>query len=125
ISLEDEYYRHKVEVLEVVMEEDGQSEPLMITLDGVNYEPLEVTILEKFTETVKATEKLSEKERNSVLDYISDNSDLVSDGLELFINDTDVAVKAHEYLTSIFFDFPSTAELSDVLIQLLLKLLGA
>ncbi|EJL6845393.1 hypothetical protein AB2301_17295 [Vibrio cholerae] len=123
--MEDEYYRHKVEVLEVVMEEDGQSEPLMITLDGVNYEPLEVTILEKFTETVKATEKLSEKERNSVLDYISDNSDLVSDGLELFINDTDVAVKAHEYLTSIFFDFPSTAELSDVLIQLLLKLLGA
>ncbi|ENL6738833.1 hypothetical protein AB5Q52_003510, partial [Vibrio cholerae] len=87
--MEDEYYRHKVEVLEVVMEEDGQSEPLMITLDGVNYEPLEVTILEKFTETVKATEKLSEKERNSVLDYISDNSDLVSDGLELFINDTD------------------------------------
>ncbi|HFG2242431.1 TPA: hypothetical protein ACGF8Y_003734, partial [Vibrio cholerae] len=80
--MEDEYYRHKVEVLEVVMEEDGQSEPLMITLDGVNYEPLEVTILEKFTETVKATEKLSEKERNSVLDYISDNSDLVSDGLE-------------------------------------------
>ncbi|EGQ8391450.1 TPA: hypothetical protein ACMDPN_003519 [Vibrio cholerae] len=123
--MEDEYYRHKVEVLEVVMEEDGQSEPLMITLDGVNYEPLEVTILEKFTETVKATEKLSEKERNSVLDYISDNSDLVSDGLELFINDTDAAVKAHEYLTSIFFDFPSTAELSDVLIQLLLKLLGA
>lgn len=42
------------------------------------------------------------------MDYIPDNADLVSRELESFVNDQEVAVKAHDYLTSffaVFFDF--------------------
>ncbi|MDE1222718.1 hypothetical protein [Vibrio aestuarianus] len=122
--MEEEYYKKSVEGFEVVTEHDKDPEPFMVTSNGIDFEQLKVTTLKIFTDTVKATEELSEKERSSVLDYISDNADLVSGELESFVNDQEAAVKAHDYLTSMFVDFPSISELADVLIQVLLKLLG-
>ena len=122
--MEEEYYKKSVEGLEVVTEKGKDPEPFLVTSNGIDIEQFKVTTLEKFTDTVKATEELSEKERSSVLDYISDNAELVSGELESFVNDQEAAVKAHDYLTSIFVDFPSILELADVLIQVLLKLLG-
>ncbi|EOB3677490.1 hypothetical protein ACHELX_004411 [Vibrio vulnificus] len=122
--MEEEYYKKSVEGFEVVTEQGKDPEPFMVTSNGIDFEQLKVTILKKFADTVKATEELSEKERSSVLDYISDNADLVSGKLESFVNDQEAAVKVHDYLTSMFVDFPSISELSDVLIQVLLKLLG-
>lgn len=122
--MEEEYYKKSVEGFEVVTELGKKPEPFIVTSNGIDFEQIEVTILKKFMDTVKATEDLSEKERSSVLDYISDNADLVSSELESFINDQDAAVKAHDYLNSIFVDFPSISELADILIQILLQLLG-
>ncbi|EJO9868620.1 hypothetical protein NU768_002548 [Vibrio vulnificus] len=122
--MEEEYYKKSDEGLEFVTELSKDPEPFMVTSNGIDFEQLKVTILKKFTDTVKATEELSEKERSSVLEYISDNEDLVSSELESFVNNQEAAVKAHDYLTSIFVDFPSISELTDVLIQILLKLLG-
>ncbi|MFH4496205.1 hypothetical protein WKI38_22535 [Vibrio alginolyticus] len=122
--MEEEYYKKSVDGFEVVTEQGKDPEPFMVTSNGIDFEQFKVTTLKKFTDTVKATEELSEKERSSVLDYISDNADLVSGKLESFVNDQEAAVKVHDYLTSMFVDFPSISELADVLIQVLLKLLG-
>ncbi|WP_318452346.1 hypothetical protein [Photobacterium leiognathi] len=118
----EEYYRKSVEVFEVITEAGKKPEPLKVTMNGVDYEQLEVTILEKFTSIVEATEELQKREKNDIQDFIESNRDLVSDGLERWLNESDLVVTAHSYLTEIFPNLPELDRLSEILIELLMQL---
>ncbi|CAH1540815.1 conserved hypothetical protein [Vibrio owensii] len=123
--MEEEFYRKKTEGFEVCTDPEKGYEPLMTTSNGTDFEPFETTTLEKFTEVVKATEKLADREKSSVLDYVSEHSDIVSDGLESFIKAEDAVINVHSYLMSIFPDFPDLAAISDILVEIMLKIAGA
>ena len=123
--MEEEFYRKKTEVFEVCEDPGKGYEPFMTSSNGIDFEPFEVTTLERFTEVVKATEKLADREKSSVLDYISDHSDIVSDGLESFVKADDAVINVHAYLTTIFPDFPDLAAISDILVEIMLKIAGA
>ncbi|KJF87657.1 hypothetical protein [Photobacterium leiognathi] len=118
----EEYYRKSVEVFEVVTEAGKKPERFEVTTNGVDYEQLEVTILEKFTSIVEATEELKKREKNDIQDFIESNRDLVSDGLERWLNESDLVVTAHSYLTEIFPNLPELDRLSEILIELLMQL---
>ncbi|MDO6777466.1 MULTISPECIES: hypothetical protein [unclassified Shewanella] len=118
----EEYYRKSVEGFEVVTEAGKKPEPFMVTTNGVDYEQLKVTVLEKFTNVVEATKELDKREKTDIQDFIESNQELVSDGLERWLNESDLVGTAHSYLTEIFPNLPELDRLSEVLVELLMQL---
>ncbi|HAS6163756.1 TPA: hypothetical protein RQK43_004513 [Vibrio vulnificus] len=118
----EEYYRKSVEGLEVVTEAGKKPEPLMVTTNGVDYEPLKVTILKELTSVVEATKELDKREKTDIQDFIESNQELVSDGIERWLNESDLVGTAHGYLTEIFPNLPELDRLSEVLVELLIQL---
>lgn len=117
----EEYYRKSVEGFEVVTEA-GKSEPYMVTTNGVDYEQLKVTTLEKFTSVVEATKELEDREKTDIYEFIESNQKLVNEGLERWLKESDLVGTAHSYLTEIFPNLPELDRLSEVLVELLIQL---
>lgn len=120
--LQKEYYKLKTEGFSVVVEEGKEPEPMFVRMEDGSESRLEVSFLENFTATVKATEQLSDTEKKSVVDFIDLNTDVVSDGFERWLNSSDIAISAHTWLQEIFPGLPDLDIIANVLIDIMSNL---
>lgn len=117
--MEEEYFRKKTEGFSIILEEGGKPEPLYISnADGIESQ-LEINYLEKITEAVQATEKLSKQDKTSIQEYISENSDVVSEGLKSWLKESDLVGTAHSYLADIFPNLPDLDHCANILTEIL------
>ncbi|MEL0657751.1 hypothetical protein V6255_01260 [Psychromonas arctica] len=120
--MEEEYYKNKTEGFSVVLEEGKKPESWFVSnADGIESQ-FEVNYLEKITEAVKATEELSKQDKTNIEEYINDNSDVVSEGIGRWLNESDLAGTVHSYLTEIFPNLPDLDYCANTLTEILLQI---
>jgi len=120
--MEEEYYKNKTEGFSVVLKEGEKPEPFFVSnADGIESR-FEVNYLEKITETVKATKELSKQDKTNLEEYINDNSDVVSEGIGRWLNESDLAGTVHSYLTEIFLNLPDLDHCANTLTEILLQI---
>lgn len=96
------------------------AETLMISPDGINIEPLEINVFDRFTEALKVTESITTRERQNIQDFIKSNEETVRDGLESWLTESDLFNSAYDYLSEIFPNLLEIENLANIIIELMM-----
>lgn len=120
--MEDEYVKSSTQPF-MVKSADGQEPQLFVVKSSTGEpEPFMVTVLENFTDAVKACEALNKKQQESVLEFIKDNLEVVKDGLARWVEDSDRISQAHSYVQEIFPNLPELLDMAGTLTDILIHL---
>jgi hypothetical protein len=119
LVMEDEYIKNRNEPF-IVNGPDGPS-TFEVVSKGIST-PLMVTMVENFTAAVKASNEINKRQTDSIIKFVDDNMDLVSDGLDKWMQESDKVHQVQSYVQEIFSNLPDLLTISDVIGQILLNL---